>query len=456
MIQVNCLGASQQVYYPNTNKTAVDKREKLSFFSKTQAITSHFDIQEKKYENEALKERVTLEPKSSVLPPQIVQKIAAPEDHIRDIKVEEPLSLDEKKREISLQVETAVRKGLKELENIFEEGSEPTFESLKLLMDKYVHAKLTNNLKNSLDATEDSAKLVISKGIGFIYFPTMINSGGTKEIYPALNLETGEYLYVSYFKGNKTDRRFLSSIVFNEIHKMTCINKTRGVLPLYAKLDMNFFDESDQFGQMIFQKRCRDGSLYDYLESNNNISLQYLKNVALDFLYGLSALHQNNLLHRDIATRNIFLDQDKALIGDFDYTDLKDSDMSLTGGYQFLAPEVFLHKSYPELHTFGYSVEAEVWAAGLALYEMFAKKPFIVDQIEQNGKDYKYCSYTEFDLMLPWDDIEKETKLSELLSKMLHVNPLRRISLKEAFQKLEEIPEEELILNLPESYVIKN
>lgn len=446
MTRVNGLGASPQVYHEsNTYKTAVDKHEKPGFFTKiAQAITSCFGIQAKKHEKEAaLKERVTSEPKTSVLPPQIIQKIAAPAEHISDVKNKEPLSLDDKKREISLQVETSVRKGLKELENIFD--GVPTFDSLKLLMDKYIHAKLTNNLRNSLEADDDSTKLVIKNGKGYFILPDSIYQSSTKKIHVGIDLETGEYPYFTISKGNKNDAKYtpISDEIFNILKELANSNKGGGILPLYAKLDMDFIEENEALAQMIIEKFCLDGDLFDFLQDNADLSLNSKRTIALDVINGLLALHSKDLFHGDLKTENVFISEGHAFIGDFETTAFKNSSKRIIGSPQFLSPEKLLTKTE-------YNEKTEVWMLGHILYEIFSgERSQIIEKIDDIGRTELKTPY-DFHKMLPWDDIKKHTQLSLLLSKMLNVDPEKRYTLKEVAEQFEAIPTDELIFNLPE------
>ena len=70
---------------------------------------------------------------------------------------------------------------------------------------------------------------------------------------------------------------------------------------------------------------CSKGSLYDILHGRNKSNLTWPTklSIALNIAKGMRYLHANNVLHRDLKTGNIVLDENfKAKIVDCKYTEI--------------------------------------------------------------------------------------------------------------------------------------
>lgn len=54
------------------------------------------------------------------------------------------------------------------------------------------------------------------------------------------------------------------------------------------------------------------GSVYDYLhKKNSSFKLPEILRVATDISKGMNYLHQNNIIHRDLKTANLLMDENK-------------------------------------------------------------------------------------------------------------------------------------------------
>ena len=106
------------------------------------------------------------------------------------------------------------------------------------------------------------------------------------------------------------------------------------------------------------------------------------------------AMHNKNILHRDIKTQNIFIDEKGVhKLGDFGISrELKQDAKAMTacGTPYFMPPEVCLGKPYDS--------KADVWAIGVIIYELIMlKKPFRGEQIYNVLQAITKCSYDPLD-----------------------------------------------------------
>ncbi|MBA0861662.1 hypothetical protein Goshw_030153, partial [Gossypium schwendimanii] len=109
------------------------------------------------------------------------------------------------------------------------------------------------------------------------------------------------------------------------------------------------------------------GSIYDYLHKQRGVfKLPSLLKVALDVSKGMNYLHQNNIIHRDLKTANLLMDENQVVkVADFGVARVQSQSGVMTaetGTYRWMAPEVIEHKPYDH--------KADVFSFGISLWEL--------------------------------------------------------------------------------------
>ncbi|KAL5557456.1 hypothetical protein UlMin_039692 [Ulmus minor] len=109
------------------------------------------------------------------------------------------------------------------------------------------------------------------------------------------------------------------------------------------------------------------GSLYDFLHKHKGVfKLPSLLKVALDISKGVNYLHQNNIIHRDLKTANLLMDENAVVkVADFGVARVQAQSGVMTaetGTYRWMAPEVIEHKPYDH--------KADVFSFGIVLWEL--------------------------------------------------------------------------------------
>ncbi|KAF0497508.1 kinase-like protein [Gigaspora margarita] len=140
--------------------------------------------------------------------------------------------------------------------------------------------------------------------------PTEIGSGGFGKVF---KYEWKDYELIVALK----------SLKFNTDLNEKLINDFINELKLLRKVDQNIIrfygitKDSDGYYNMVLQY-ANDGNLRDYLNANFtklqwNEKLNFAKEIALGLLF----LHDNDIIHRDLHSKNILIHQKQLKIADF-------------------------------------------------------------------------------------------------------------------------------------------
>jgi NIMA (never in mitosis gene a)-related kinase 1/4/5 len=189
-----------------------------------------------------------------------------------------------------------------------------------------------------------------------------------------------------------------------------------------------FFDE-DSKSLCLVMEFADGGDLYQrillYQKKGVYMSESFVWNLIIQLCRGLEALHDLNILHRDLKCANVFLCKDgKVKLGDMNVSKVsKDCIMhTQTGTPYYASPEVW--KDIP------YDTKSDLWSLGCVLYEAVSlKPPFRAEDMEGLYKKIVKGEYSN----IPRN---YSTNLQQVISGLLQVNPHNRLTCRQ-------------ILNLP-------
>jgi len=130
---------------------------------------------------------------------------------------------------------------------------------------------------------------------------------------------------------------------------------------------------SDGPNMYIVTEFMERGSVSDLLHNKNLVvEYEHVRSIAKDCCKGMAYLHHNNVIHRDLKTPNLLVDnQWKIKVSDFGLSRfVKDSDtaqrLTACGTPSWAAPEV--------LNDLKYSQKADVYSFAICLWELCTRK----------------------------------------------------------------------------------
>ena len=134
-----------------------------------------------------------------------------------------------------------------------------------------------------------------------------------------------------------------------------------------------FFDEKDNTLCMIMEY-ADGGDLYEKIKENRKSQILFEESdiwrIFIQLVKGLKALHELNILHRDLKSANVFLMKDGSVkLGDLNVSKVYRQNMGYTqtGTPYYASPEVWNDKPY--------DTKSDIWSMGCVLYEMASLKP---------------------------------------------------------------------------------
>lgn len=340
-------------------------------------------------------------------------------------------------------------------EILFHDTDIPPLASLETVIQHYTENRGSWTHPIHVTNADWPCSIIADKDRGYLLFPLVIGEGGKKAgIYLGMDLSTGENVVISKIE-NQFNKDF-KTLFFPEymMGKLTPLSKDEdkgGILPLRHIFNLTTGSFQQQF---LVQKLCKQGNLLTYLSSGVPLTPKQKKRIADDIFNALYALHQNQILHKDIKPENIFLDIGSdgklhAYLGDFDYlSSIRNSfhnnpefidKVTTVGSFPYLPPETIIEGYY--------DAKSEVYGLGLILYSLFSgSPPKVVQELESKGQGFKY-TVPRFNSWNPWFRKDPETKGSRLVSKMICTEPDERHSMKEARDEYLKIPIDQLLID---------
>ncbi|KAJ9546048.1 hypothetical protein OSB04_025755 [Centaurea solstitialis] len=113
------------------------------------------------------------------------------------------------------------------------------------------------------------------------------------------------------------------------------------------------------------------GSVYDFLhKQRGQFDVPAILKIAIHVSKGMNYLHENNIIHRDLKSANLLMDENGIVkVSDFGVARVQNKSSVMTaetGTYRWMAPEVIEHRPYNH--------KADVFSFGIVLWELLTQK----------------------------------------------------------------------------------
>ena len=249
-----------------------------------------------------------------------------------------------------------------------------------------------------------------------------IGQGSYGDVFLAMNIYTKEKVAIK--KIYKSIDAISELEILNEIEILKKLNHPDIIKVLeFYKTDKAYY---------IVSEYCSGGELFQKAETY--LSETQIAVIFKQILSGLSYLHSNNIIHRDLKLENILISDTEYValtgeeyldikiidFGNAEHFDKKISNKSLVGSSYYIAPEIFKKIS---------GKESDLWSAGVILYMLIVGHPPFYGESDKkillNVKKGIYDkNYSR------WKNASNEVQ--DLIGKLLISDPNKRLSAKDA------------------------
>lgn len=179
---------------------------------------------------------------------------------------------------------------------------------------------------------------------------------------------------------------------------------------------MELVDMGDLYGQILKNLKRQGSSIPQADLEYEGLKEEFIWKVFIQVVKGLKAMHDLNIMHRDLKSANVFLNSDDSVkLGDMNVSKVATKEglnFTQTGTPYYASPEVWRDEPY--------DIKSDIWSLGCVLYEMITlKPPFQASSMK--GLFKRVCT----------GKIQRIPKsysvdLWTIVKQMLHVNPKLR------------------------------
>lgn len=188
---------------------------------------------------------------------------------------------------------------------------------------------------------------------------------------------------------------------------------------------------------------CKGGELFDRIVEKTHYSEREARVAFAQMVEAIGHCHSKGVVHRDLKPENLLYAGDVLKLADFGLASLLSATSVLStacGTPGYVSPEILTKN--------GYGKECDLWSLGVILFILLCGYPPFYDEHNNNAAIFKQIKAGQYEFASPyWDQVSDHAK--DLVSKLLTVDPSKRITAPQVFEHTWMKTDEVANLHLP-------
>lgn len=208
---------------------------------------------------------------------------------------------------------------------------------------------------NLLNVNSKSNSLITISNLKII---SLLGEGAFAKVF--LITINNTYFALKVFSHEKLINKDVSKYYFTE----EIINSSSVISPFITRTTGLFYDRSNCYVLMEFDSSVNLRQVLNDYESTETISYRKIKQIFMNILLAVKAIHSQNIVHRDLKPENIIITNEGLLkVIDFGVSKrIKNYTSTIVGTSYYMSPDILGGKSYGK--------NVDYWAVGIILYEI--------------------------------------------------------------------------------------
>ncbi|GBC52681.2 kinase-like domain-containing protein [Rhizophagus irregularis DAOM 181602=DAOM 197198] len=229
--------------------------------------------------------------------------------------------------------------------------------------------------EGSLSATEWIENALKYEKVKLISYEELNNvvplhAGGFGKISKAIWAKTNNYVICKKLTNTTCIKNDLLDAFIHELKMHLHLNYSDRIIRCFG---ISLEPKTNEY--LLIMQYANNGDLQSYLENNfKNLTWNDKKKLAFQIADGLNYLHNENILHRDLHSKNIVIHENNAKITDFGISKNQNSLISTAyvgnfGVVAYMEPKRFIDPKFP------YAKSSDIYSFGVLMWEISSGYP---------------------------------------------------------------------------------